>query len=295
MLLDLLKDVIIIWMLLFSGAVTAADSSVTPPPPPPPHSNLRSYGEVNAKQTQQHHLNKGKAQWYNVQSNNRYYRYNYHQDCNTCARLHFPWRVKLESGKAPVAIDTEGKQHHSGVMSIASMFEKLQNDILNPDIKSLEAQYDAVMGYPTNVRTEYADGFVLNWRVFNFQFEEESAQGELTRNKDKWESQGIRNYDFTYYEESPNPHGIEWPLLVQVRDGKPSKTFDRNGKEVTNLIPQTLDQYFSTIQRQLNKEGVFVDNEYSKRGYASNIDIVTPDIGEIKIHFCTFSDLVAPT
>ena len=261
------------------------------------HSGLRGreLATVTAASTQQYRLNKGKAQWYKVQSGQMYYRYNYEQICDTmCANSHYPWRVQIQSGNAPMAVDTEGKKH-TGALSIAGMFQKLQNDILDPNIKSLDATYDNDIGYPTQVTTVYSDGFVMTSRVFGFQFEADSPQGQLTANKNKWDQQHICDYDFTYFEEGPNPHAIQWPLLVKVRKCQPWKTYDRNGNQVNYLIPQTLEQYFYTIQRQLNKEGSFVDNEYSKRGYATNIDIVTPDIGEIKFHFCTFNDNVSPT
>lgn len=295
----------------------------------PSNAHLRgrelAVGVVSPTGTQQYRLNKGKAQWYKVQSNQHYYRYNFQQDCNTCANHNYPWRVKLQGGQPPVAVDTLGNRH-SGALSIAGMFAKLQKDIVDPNIKSVDADYDEEIGYPARFTIEYDDGFVITSKVFNFQFEKDSAQDQLTEHKKTWESQHIRDYDFTYFEEGKlpvlffaclclsfektnslsrrstaattkgdNPHGIAWPLLVKVRNGKPWETYDRNGNLVDNLIPQTLDQYFWTIQRQLNKQGVFVDNEYSKRGYATNIDIVTPDIGEIKFHFCTFNDVVAPT
>lgn len=200
--LHLLKGSII-WMLLLAIEALADKNNDTPS-----NAHLRgrelAVGVVSPTGTQQYRLNKGKAQWYKVQSNQHYYRYNFQQDCNTCANHNYPWRVKLQGGQPPVAVDTLGNRH-SGALSIAGMFAKLQKDIVDPNIKSVDADYDEEIGYPARFTIEYDDGFVITSKVFNFQFEKDSAQDQLTEHKKTWESQHIRDYDFTYFEEGKRP------------------------------------------------------------------------------------------
>ena len=232
MLMHILKGTILGMLVLATGILVEAGAS--------PHSSLRgrelAVAQVDATATQQRRLDRGKAQWYRVQSGKRFYRYNYEQICdNVCANNKYPWRVKIISGDPVMAVDTEGKKH-SGALSIAGMFTKLQKDILDPSIRSLDAVYDEEIGYPTRVTTEYGDGFVMTSRVFGFQFEDSDPQTQLDENWKKWDDQHICDYDFTYFEEGPNPQAIAWPLLVQVRKCRPWRTYDRNGNQVRYIF-----------------------------------------------------------
>jgi len=70
-------------------------------------------------------------------------------------------------------------------------------------------------------------------------------------------------------------------------------TTDRNGNKVNYLIPQTFEQLFEMVQRQIDKQtGVLIDNDYSKRGYPREINLVSQQIGSWNYHFCTFTDAV---
>ena len=262
------------------------------------HSSLRQRNmvEISEKATQQRLLDNAKNFWYAKNSKYPSYRYNFLQDCDGCAGQGWPWRVQMNGGSPALAVDIETRKR-SGALSIAQTFDRIQGAIDSDDYSVL-ATYDETFGFPNTYRIDYGsgNGGVVTSSIFGFQFElDGSPQDQLTKNRATWESQHVRDYDFTYFQEGPNPNNIQWPLSVKVRNGSPVETRDRNGNLVTYLIPMSFDQVFDMVQRQFDKPyAPFIDNDYSKRGYAREVMMVTDDVGTWKIHFCTFTDAVTP-
>lgn len=244
-----------------------------------------AFGEVSGVQRS---FDDAKNLWYK-DGNLGSYRYNLIETCVDCDDLAYPWRVQMHGGSAAQALDSNGQKRTA--LSVAQTFDKLEAAI---DSDSFFATYDDEYGYPNRYRIfDGSASGVVSSSIYGFQFETGgSPQKQLTENRAIWDSQRLVNYDFSYFQSGPNPSNIQWPLFVKVRNSTPVQTKDRNGNVVNWLTPQTFDQLFDMIQRQIDKDGTFVDNDYSKRGFPREVVMVADDVGEWNLHFCTFSDAV---
>ena len=239
-------------------------------------------------QTEQAKLDAARALWGSYFFSN--YQYTFSAACNTCYIGNYPWRVQVSGGVAPKAVNSKGLAA-TGALSVAQIFETIQAAISNP-ADSAFAIYDPIFGYPTRYQLQYGNQITdkFEYAISGFIQEAGSPTEQYTQNRQVWASQRVYNYNFKYTEVGPNPNNIQWPLTVKVRNGSPAETLDNNGNRVTYLIPQTFDQYFDMIKRQLDANAPFVDNEYSKRGYMTDMFMVTNTAGTINIKIADFSD-----
>ena len=239
-------------------------------------------------QTEQSKIDAARALWRSYNFPN--YLFNFNAQCATCYIGEYPWLVQVSSGVPAKGVTTKEKPA-VGALNFEQIFDEIQR-VITSTTDSAFATYDEVYGYPTRYELQYGSSssnkFV--YLISGFIVEAGSPSQQYAQNRQIWNSQRITDYDFTYTDLTPSVAGVTWPLTVKVRNKLPVETKDNNGNIVTYLIPPTLDQYFDTIKRQLDSNAPFVENDYAKRGYMTNMRMVTNAVGSIKIDILAFSD-----
>lgn len=83
-------------------------------------------------------------------------------------------------------------------------------------------------------------------------------QEELTRNRQKWQAAGIRDYRFGLFIGCFCPFVEEMPLTIEVRDGQAISILDKDGNPARSeyidfyLPYATIDGLFAALETDLN-------------------------------------------
>ena len=97
---------------------------------------------------------------------------------------------------------------------------------------------------------------------------------QLNANRNKWKSQNIQNYQYTYQKFGPNPQNIVYPWTVIVRGGVNAHANDGNNNPIYWATPPTMNTFFGFIQDAIINNAQRITVSYdNQRGFPTNIYI----------------------
>ncbi|CAB9508777.1 expressed unknown protein [Seminavis robusta] len=230
------------------------------------------------KDAEQDKLNTARGRW-NARLDNLYYDYVWNQECNICSSIgDYPWRVQVDLS-TPMGVNSKDTVP-TDIRTVEYMFDDIQNAIFDSTWYTY-GEYDGTYGYPYmyQIQQGEAESNLYTNRVTSFQTEPYDRSGMYQTNRNLWNAQrngGNLYYEFTYTDYEDLQRGIAWPLKVTVSNGYVVSTLDNAQFPVTILTPNTIDQLFDQIGRNLDMQAPLVLNTYDPSvGYPSYMDMVS--------------------
>ncbi|CAB9520961.1 expressed unknown protein [Seminavis robusta] len=104
-------------------------------------------------------------------------------------------------------------------------------------------------------------------------YNRQQVQNDLNRERAKWESMGIINYD--YKHQVFGDTSAVYPLSTQVRGGGVVSYVDGNNQPITWLKPVTLGSWFGFIQTHMDSGARSIQVSYDPtRGFPVSIYMI---------------------
>lgn len=95
----------------------------------------------------------------------------------------------------------------------------------------------------------------------------EEAKEQLTKNREKWQSQGIEDYTFTLERSCFCPEEVTKPVEITVRNGEVvAAKFADSGENLPldHFNVMTIDSLFDVIEREINEKSASVNVQYDE-------------------------------
>ncbi|CAB9517911.1 expressed unknown protein [Seminavis robusta] len=228
------------------------------------------------RQQVQNDLNRERTKWESMGITDYDYK---HQVISDTSSAVYPFSTQVRNGGVISYMDGNNQPiTWLKPVTMGSWFGFIQTH-LDSGAQSIHVIYDPTRGFPVSVDMIQTGGQVMKVRIFDFAYYHNNynpavVQANLDRERAKWQSQAISNYDYMHETLSDNT-GSVYPFTTQVRGGSVVSYVDGNNQQITWLKPQTLDAYFTQIQNYLNMGASYIEAEYdSKRGFPTRVYII---------------------
>lgn len=274
------------------------------------------YTPVVADQVvEQNKLTQARATWNSRVPFTSNYQFTMQKEChaccwkNTCGADNYPWEVQVNYDQYIYGnqyTGTKAKDEKAGAVygakDMNQIFDEIQA-VLNAADQFVEAEYDPYWGNPTRYKIQAgvdpnSDSTTLTEvSVFYVALNSASQLSLFNNGVNLWSRAfppgALKNYEFDYFDYSPDALRATYPIVVTVTNGAVSSAYDSAGVYM-GLNVLDIDGYFAQLDRQINLNSPWIDNVYDPQlGFPSYMYVINgattgAAFGHVEITYFSF-------
>jgi len=264
--------------------------------------------------SEQNELTQARGTWNSRVALTANYEYTMGKGChaccwkNTCSADNYPWNVQVNYDQYTMTNQYTGTKakdaKNSGVTTARNMnqiFDEIQAVLTAAD-QFVEAEYDAYYGHPIHYKIQNGvdpnsgTTTLTEVSIYDVYINAASQLSLYNTGITAWSrafAGGRKNYEFGYYDTSPDAVPASYPIVVTVTNGAVSAAYDTSGVYM-GLNVMSIDGYFTQIKRQIDLNSPWINNAYDPQfGFPNDMFVINgattgAAYGQIQITYFSF-------
>lgn len=257
----------------------------------------QTYTPVLADQVlEQNKLIEARATWNRLVVPTSNYQFSMRKAChaccwtNMCGADNYPWDIQVNYDQYIYGnqyTGTKAKDEKNGGVTTAKNMNQIFDEIqavLNTADQFVEAEYDAYWGHPTHYKIQAgvdpnsASTTLTEVTIYNVFMNSASQLSLYNNGVNLWSRAfppgALKNYEFEYFDYSPDALIATYPIVVTVTNGVVSSAYDNAGVYM-GLNVLDIDGYFAQIGRQIDINSPWINNAYDPQlGFPNEMFVI---------------------